>query len=108
VVEVLRHRHVDGEVRRVAATRNELRHAERGFHARLAGAAVLLPLVVPDHVAARDDVDLFAFLKLSRPLLELTAALRAGLVGLVEAVDLFHPLEARLLARTVTGLLLLL
>lgn len=55
VIEILRDRHLDREIQRVAAAGDQRHRTERGLHVRLAAAAaVLLPPML--HVAMEFDV----------------------------------------------------
>src|SRR5437899_7049369 len=96
VVEVFVHRHLDCERRRVPRAGLELEGAGSGVDAAVAGAAVLLALVLQDREAALHDRDLFRVLGLAVHLDELAAALWADLVGLVELVDDVEDRERRL------------
>ena len=87
VVAVLRDRHRDGEVHRIAAARDQPRRPERRVDALPAPARVFLALVTHEAEGALDDVDLLRLLVLARHLAEPAAALRAGPVGHVERVD---------------------
>jgi len=86
VIGVLGHRHVHREGHRVAAAGDESRRAERRVDAA-ALAAVLLAAMLDDAEGALDDIDLLRLFELPVPLTQLAAAVGAGAVGLIEAMD---------------------
>src|SRR5206468_11866004 len=82
--------------RRVPRTWLELQRPRGSVDAAVAGAAVLLALMLQDREPALDDRDFFAVLGLARHLDERPAALRADQIGLVELVDEVEDRERRL------------
>ena len=103
VVEVLTDRHLDRKLRRIASTGDELRRRRRGDYRGVAPAAVLLPPVAHEDEVALDDRDLLGLLALLAEGHEITAAGRAGALGLGQLVDLLDDRQLRLCRRTVTG-----
>src|SRR5690606_21745202 len=106
VVRVLRHGNVDGEVHRVTRAIEELERTGSCLDTRAAAAAVLLALVLLQHEASFEDVDLLRFFVLAAPLREPAAASLADLVSFVGKMDLFDVRKPRLLASSVPRLLL--
>src|SRR5258706_6208864 len=102
MIEVLVHRHLDRERRRVPRTWLELQGPRGGVDAAVAGTAILLALMLQDREPALDDRDFFAVLGLARHLDERPAALRADQIGLVELVDEVEDRERRLHPRAMS------
>ena len=87
-VEVLVHGHLDGEVDRVLRAGLELSRSRGRLDAPVAGAAVLLLLVVPDAEVPFYERDLFALLDLRGHLAERAAEFLAPTLRRLELVNL--------------------
>src|SRR5262245_40041913 len=108
MVEVLVDRYLDREGRRVAVAadvgpRGQARWPGGGVHAAVAGAAILLPLVLHEDELPLDDGDLLAVLALPLHLLQRPAALRARPVGGIELVHTLNDGQLRLRRRPVAA-----
>ena len=101
VVSVFRYGDANREGEAVAAARDEAWRHRRRLDAFAAAASVLLANVFANHEFARDDVDLFGLLGLTRHLFERAFAQHADAVGFGDLVGLFDDPKLRLLARAV-------
>src|SRR5262245_25349899 len=102
MVGVLRNGDGDCEREAVSAAAHEARRKRRRLDARAAATSVLLAHVLLLHELAREDVDLFALLCLTRHLLERATARSANTIGFIEIVLLDHDAQQLLLARAVS------
>jgi hypothetical protein len=78
MVEILRHRDIDGEFEGVATARNQSRRHRRGHDSAIALAAILLPPMAHGHILSLDHGDFLGVFRLTAHLVERAGTGRAA------------------------------